>query len=58
MKPQPSFGGEVVELAVISVEDVILSKLRWYKMGGFSEQQEERCARRDRLEDERSRLSA
>lgn len=33
------FGDEAVEFAVISVEDVILSKLRRYKMGGVSEQQ-------------------
>ncbi|MBM3812324.1 MAG: hypothetical protein FJW20_11915 [Acidimicrobiia bacterium] len=34
------FGGEALEFAVISAEDVILSKLRWYAMGGrVSEQQ-------------------
>jgi hypothetical protein len=34
------FGTEPVEFAVASAEDVILSKLRWYRLGGESSEQQ------------------
>ncbi len=35
-----AFGDEAVEFAVISAEDVILTKLRWYNMGGRASEQQ------------------
>jgi len=34
------FGGEVVEFAMATAEDTILSKLRWYRMGGGSSERQ------------------
>jgi hypothetical protein len=41
MKP---FGEDEVELAISTPEDVILNKLRWYRLGGESSQQQLRDA--------------
>ena len=35
-----NFFGELVEFAVTSAEDVLLSKLRWYRLGGESSEQQ------------------